>query len=150
VAAAALAGAGMPGLERGILPLAILCLRVGRGRPLSLPADTDWGPYEPWVRPLLLLNEGRRVEAAAALRRAPEPPPDLLLEALWVLLGRAAILLGDSGTMKRARAALLPAEGELAGAGSGVLTAGPVSRHLAELDAALRDPVGERSDAGAP
>ncbi|MFD3444095.1 BTAD domain-containing putative transcriptional regulator [Microbacteriaceae bacterium 4G12] len=136
-AARGLMGAGMPGLERGILPLAILCLRVWRDQPLSFPAGTDWRPYEPWVRPLLLLEAGRRTEAAAALRHAPEPPPDLLLEALWCLLARAAVDLGDEPMMRRARAALAPASGELAGAGSGMLTVGPVSLHLRALDADL-------------
>ncbi|WP_108250766.1 AfsR/SARP family transcriptional regulator [Planctomonas deserti] len=136
-AARGLEGAGMPGLERGILPLAILCLRVWRGRPLSFAADTEWGPYEPWVRPLLLIEAGRRTEAAVALRRAPEPPPDLLLEALWCLLARAAIDLNDQPMMRRARAALEPASGEIAGAGSGMLTVGPVALHLRALDAAL-------------
>jgi hypothetical protein len=132
-AARALAGAGMPGVEQGILPLAILCLRVWRRRPLSFPEDTDWGPYVPWVRPLLLLHQDRRDEAAEALGHAPEPPPDLLLEALWCLRARAAIDLGDRGVMARAHAVLLPAAGELAGAGSGMLTAGPVADHLREL-----------------
>ena len=40
--------------------------------------------------------------------------------------------------MKRAYDALLPAAGELAGAGSGLLTLGPVAEHLAALAAALR------------
>jgi hypothetical protein len=137
VAARALAGAGMPGVEEGILPLTILCLRVWRGRPLSFPEDVDWGPYEPWTRPLVLLHQDRRAEATAALRQAPEPPPDLLLEALWCLRARAAIGLGDREIMARAHAVLLPAAGELAGAGSGMLTVGPVADHLRELAAAL-------------
>ncbi|WP_116949165.1 AfsR/SARP family transcriptional regulator [Jiangella endophytica] len=133
-AADRLEGAGMPGLERGLLPLAQLCLRVWHGRPLEFPDDTDWGPYAPWARPLLLLARGRRDDAAAALRRAPEPPRDLLFEASWCLTGRAALAVGDHGLVARARDALTPAAGELAGAGSGVLTAGPVAFHLAALD----------------
>ena len=39
--------------------------------------------------------------------------------------------------MKRARTALTPAANELAGAGSGMLTIGPVSHHLDHLVAAL-------------
>ncbi|MFC5855836.1 hypothetical protein ACFPZI_29900 [Streptomyces chlorus] len=39
--------------------------------------------------------------------------------------------------MRRAHTALNPAAGELAGAGSGLLTLGPVSEHLADLAAAL-------------
>ncbi len=137
-AATRLDGAGMPGLEHGLLPLALLCLRVEQGRPAPTDADLDWGPYAPWARPLVLLAQGRRAEAAAALRAVPEPPRDLLLEALWCLTGRAAIAVGDRETMARARTALAPAAAELAGAGSGLLTLGPVSRHLADLTDALR------------
>lgn len=145
-AAERLDGAGMPGLEHGLLPLAVLCLRLGNGQ--SIPADvwrdreggerTDWGPYEPWVRPLMLLAQDRRDEAARVLRRLPDPPRDLLLEALWCLAGRAAIAVGDRETMERAHAELTPAAGELAGAGSGFLTLGPVARHLDDLAVALR------------
>lgn len=145
-AAERLDGAGMPGLEHGLLPLAVLCLRLGNGQ--SIPADvwrdreggerTDWGPYEPWVRPLMLLAQDRRDEAARALRQLPDPPRDLLLEALWCLAGRAAIAVGDRETMERAHAELTPAAGELAGAGSGLLTLGPVARHLEDLAVALR------------
>ncbi|MEV8313955.1 BTAD domain-containing putative transcriptional regulator [Streptomyces sp. NPDC059900] len=148
-AAARLDGAGMPGLEHGLLPLAQLCLRLGSGRhtPNDLRFEeswaesdgrADWGPYEPWARPLLLLAQGRRGEAAKALRRLPEPPRDLLLEALWCLAARAAIALDDRETMERAHAELSPAEGELAGAGSGLITLGPVARHLDDLTTALR------------
>ncbi|MFS7878771.1 BTAD domain-containing putative transcriptional regulator [Streptomyces asiaticus] len=137
-AAARLDGAGMPGLEHGLLPLALLCLRVERGRPAPTDADLDWGPYAPWARPLVLLAQDRRAEAAAALRTVPEPPRDLLLEALWCLTGRAAIAVDDQETIARTHAALAPAAAELAGAGSGLLTVGPVSRHLADLAEALR------------
>lgn len=136
--ATGLAGCGMPGVERGLAPLALLCLRVWHDRPAGFPADTDWGPYAPWSRPLLLLADGRRDEAARALRRTPAPPRDLLLEALWCLTGHAAVALSDRDAMLRARAALAPAAHELAGAGSGLLTAGPVAVHLDRLDAALR------------
>ncbi|AQA13431.1 BTAD domain-containing putative transcriptional regulator [Streptomyces malaysiensis] len=132
-AATRLDGAGMPGLERGLLPLALLCLRVERGRPAPTDPELDWGPYAPWARPLVLLARDHRAEAAAALRTVPEPPRDLLLEALWCLTGRAAVALGDRETMARARTALAPAAAELAGAGSGLLTLGPVSRHLDDL-----------------
>ncbi|MEV4461575.1 hypothetical protein AB0J39_37670, partial [Microbispora sp. NPDC049633] len=136
-AATRLDGAGMPGMERGLLPLALLCLRLRHAQPAPDGEHADWGPYAPWTRPLVLLARGRRTEAAAALRALPEPPPDLLTEALWCLTARAALTLGDRTTMERAYAALLPAAGELAGAGSGVLTLGPVAAQLDDLTAAL-------------
>ncbi|MFE3143657.1 BTAD domain-containing putative transcriptional regulator [Streptomyces scopuliridis] len=134
-AAARLDGAGMPGLERGLLPLALLCLRVRHGRPAPTGERSDWGPYEPWARPLVLLAQDRRDAAEAALREVPDPPPDLLFEALWCLTARAAVALGDRETIRRAHSELTPAAGELAGAGSGLLSLGPVARYLEELAA---------------
>lgn len=136
-AAAQLGGAGMPGVERGILPLALLCLRVWHAHPAAFDDHTDWGPYAPWARPLVLLAHDRPAAAAAALRQTPNPPRDLLFEALWCLTGQAAITLGDRTMMNRAHSELTPAAKELAGAGSGMLTIGPVSRHLNDLAAAL-------------
>ncbi|QOV33511.1 AfsR/SARP family transcriptional regulator [Streptomyces ferrugineus] len=137
-ATALLDGAGMPGLAHGLPPLALLCLRLRHSMPLRFDEHTDWGPYAPWTRPLLLLDQGRRAEALDALRATPEPPRDLLQEALWCLTARAALALRDRQTMARAQAALSPAVNELAGAGSGLLTLGPVSTHLGDLGAALR------------
>ncbi|MEU7745772.1 BTAD domain-containing putative transcriptional regulator [Nonomuraea sp. NPDC049158] len=143
-AAARLDGAGMPGLRTGILPLALLCLRQqyarpGERRPPDLADEhTDWGPYEPWARPWVLLAQNRRHAAAAALRLVPDPPRDLLYEALWCLTARAAIAVGDRETMERAHTELIPAAAELAGAGSGLLTLGPVATHLDDLTTALR------------
>ncbi|WP_407565025.1 BTAD domain-containing putative transcriptional regulator [Streptomyces sp. 184] len=138
-AAERLDGAGMPGLERGLLPLALLCLRLRHGRGASglAAATADWGPYEPWVRPFLLLAADRRAEAAKALRAAPEPPRDLMQEVAWCLVARAAVELGDRAAMARARDRLAPAAAEIAGAGTGLLTLGPVADHLAALTAAL-------------
>jgi DNA-binding SARP family transcriptional activator len=135
-AAKSLEGAGMPGLEQGLLPLALLCLRLHHGLPVTDP-HTDWGPYEPWVRPLLLLADGRDRDAVRLLASVPSPPGDLLHEALWSLLARAAIQVDDRPLMRRAQRALEPARGELAGAASGLLTAGPVADHLDALAAAL-------------
>ncbi|RAO10616.1 AfsR/SARP family transcriptional regulator [Micromonospora noduli] len=135
----------MPGLTQGLLPLALLGLRladtIGADRPtIGLGAadwaDLDWGPHEPWVRPLLLLAADDRDAAAAALRALPEGPHDLLREVRLCLVGRAARALDDRATMTRVHAELLPAVDELA-AGSGVLTVGPVAGHLADLAAAL-------------
>jgi hypothetical protein len=69
------------------------------------------------------------------LRKVPEPPRDLLYEAMWCLIARAAIALEDRDTMKQAHQELAPAAGELAGAGSGLLTFGRVSDYLAALEA---------------
>ncbi len=127
------AGSGMPGVAAGLVPLALTCLRVARGEPAR--EEGDAGPYAPWVRPHVLLAAGRDAEAAeavAALRGLPGPPPGLLLEALWVLAGRAAVATGDRDLAARAARALRPAAGELA-AGSGLLTAGPVDATLALL-----------------
>ncbi|RLP95595.1 SARP family transcriptional regulator [Micromonospora sp. CV4] len=144
----------MPGLSRGLLPLALLGLRLANavGRPESGPdgvvdqpvpglhgeewAGLDWGPHEPWVRPVLLVAAGDRDAAGAALRALPEGPHDLLREARLCLTARAALALGDRATMERVAAELRPAADELA-AGSGVLTVGPVAGHLADLAAAL-------------
>jgi hypothetical protein len=71
--------------------------------------------------------------SAAALRDLPDPPPGLLLEALWVLAGRAAPAVGDRELVRRAADALRPAAEEVAGAGSGLLTAGLVAATLALL-----------------
>lgn len=140
-AAARLDGSGMPGLELGLLPLTLLCLRLRHALPVPADEQTDWGPYAPWARPLVLLAQDRRREAAAALRRLPEPPRDLLFEALWCLTAQAAVAVGDRETMERAYAALTPAAAELAGAGSGLLTLGPVRRHLADLERHVPRPV---------
>jgi DNA-binding SARP family transcriptional activator len=142
-AAARLDGAGMPGLEHGLLPLALLSLRLADG-PRSgrdgaeVDLDADWGPYRPWAEPFALLNTGRRAEAKAALRALPEPPADLTYEVLCCLEAAVALELGDRAVLERARARLLPATGELAGAGSGLFTLGPVDRWLAGITAALR------------
>ncbi|AEW98763.1 AfsR/SARP family transcriptional regulator [Streptantibioticus cattleyicolor] len=138
-AAARLDGAGMPGLETGLLPLALLCLRLA-GDPATAVAsadpDADWGPYRPWAEPFTLLRQGRPDEARTALRAQPEPPADLLYEALCSLSAAVAVELGDREVLDRVHARLRPAAGQLAGAGSGLLTAGPVDRHLAAIAAA--------------
>jgi hypothetical protein len=136
-AAHALDGAGMPGLERGLLPLALLTVRIRLRLPAPADDDVDWGPYTPWVRPLTLIARGHLGEAATALRTLPDPPRDHLQEALWCMIARAAVALNDRGTMQRAFDALAPAAAELAGAGSGLMTLGPVAGFLGELAQAL-------------
>ncbi|GIJ61060.1 AfsR/SARP family transcriptional regulator [Virgisporangium aurantiacum] len=118
-AATLLDDAGMPGLSDGLLPLALRCLRVWRDAPDD---GADCGPYEPWARP-----------APATLATLPDPPAGLFTEALWCLVGRAALAAGDRATVARARVALTPAAGEWAGAGSALLTVGPVADHLRRL-----------------
>jgi hypothetical protein len=81
-------------------------------------------------------------EARQALRRCPAPPPGLLTEALWALTGRVAVALDDRDRAARAYAALLPAAGEVAGGSSGLLTAGPVTDYLAELQEFLASVAG--------
>jgi DNA-binding SARP family transcriptional activator len=141
-AAKLLDGAGMPGVEQGLLPLALLCLRVWRRQPARFPAGTDWGPYEPWARPWLLLAGHPEYQATGhlenpenvltALRLTPPPAPGLLTEALWSLTARAAVALNDRDTARTACEALHPAAAEIAGAASGLLTAGPVRDYLTE------------------
>ncbi|MEU5383472.1 BTAD domain-containing putative transcriptional regulator [Kitasatospora cineracea] len=128
----ALRTAGMPGLRRGLLPLALLGLRLLHERPAPVDPRLDWGPHLPWARPHLLLAQGRRTEAAEALTALPDPPPDHLQEALWCLTAHAAARLADPATATRAAEALHPARTEHAGAASGLLTLGPVARYLAE------------------
>jgi DNA-binding SARP family transcriptional activator len=122
-------GDEMPGFRTGLAALAALTAAARNG--MELP-DGDFGPYEPWVRPLLLARGGRPVEARAALGRVPEPPRDLLFEVLWSLTGLAAIESGDRAAARRAYDSLLPAAGERA-AGSGAVDLGPVSELLAAL-----------------
>lgn len=108
-AAVRLDGAGMPGLSPGLLALALLSLGI---------RTDDWGPYEPWVNP--------------DLQNMPEPPQDLMYEAIWVLIAKAAIAADDQPMMQRAHAVLEPAAGELA-AGSGLVSLGKIADILDEL-----------------
>ncbi|GAB2831849.1 BTAD domain-containing putative transcriptional regulator [Actinocorallia aurea] len=136
--ASVLGSAGMPGLTEGLLPLALLSLDLRHGRPPREQAPDAYGPYTPWTRPLVLLAAGQNADAAEAVRTAPEPPHDLLAEALWTLVSRAAIAVGDRDALHRAHTALLPASAELAGAASGLLSLGPISEVLKDTETALR------------
>ncbi|SUD49035.1 Probable regulatory protein embR [Nocardia otitidiscaviarum] len=128
--AAAHPGAAMPGLRHGLLPLALLCVRLRHDLPLDTDPRQDFGPHEPWVRPLLLLGQHRADAARSALHVAPTPPPDLLLELRLCLLARAARDLGEHTLLATLRDRLAPAAGELAGAGTGLLALGPVANFL--------------------
>jgi hypothetical protein len=103
----------------------------------SLDPDADWGPYFPWVEPLLLIRADRATDAVNALRKAPEPPADLMCEAMYVLEAAAALQLADRPTIRRVHEALLPAADELAGADSGLIAFGPTRHWLDVLAAAL-------------
>ena len=115
---------GMPGLQEGLLPLALACRSIRLHQPIPV---ADYGPHDPWIRPLLLEDAS---EAVAALQAAPDPPPGLLLEAHWALIAHAARQLGETHILKRAQTALTPASTEHAGAASGLLTLGPISNYL--------------------
>ncbi|MET7824779.1 MULTISPECIES: BTAD domain-containing putative transcriptional regulator [unclassified Streptomyces] len=139
-ALAATADCGMPGLAHGA-PALVALVPVMRGDELPRPGTfepVDPGPYEPWVRPLLLAGESESEQARRALDSVPRPPRDLLQEALWCLLARAASAVGHDGVLRRSRDELARAEGEYAGAGSGLISFGPVERHLRAAESALR------------
>ncbi|ANZ40214.1 hypothetical protein BBK82_33460 [Lentzea guizhouensis] len=123
-AAQRIAGTGMWGMERGLLPLALLSLHG----PSTVDLTDDWGPHLPWVRPLALPQK----EALAAARTLPPGPADLLSETRACLIALAAIRLQDDDLRERARTALLPAKDEQA-AGTGLFTFGPISRFLDDL-----------------
>lgn len=131
----ALQTAGMPGLHRGLFPLALLGLRLLHDRPAPTDPHLDWGPYHPWTRPLVLLAQDRVEEARATLAAAPEPPRDHMQEALWCLTAHTAVRLGERAIAARAAVALDEARAEDAGAASGMLTLGPVTRYLTEAEA---------------
>ncbi|RSM76906.1 SARP family transcriptional regulator [Amycolatopsis sp. WAC 01375] len=120
-AAAGLAGTAMSGVDNGILALALFCDRIQRGMPPEA-REESYGAYESWCRPVLPI---------------PDSPRDLLYEARTCLAAVVAIELGDRTAMERLYAGLLPAEDEIAGAGSGMLTLRPVAHYLGELATAL-------------
>lgn len=110
--------AGMPGLQAGLRPLASLGWRSRLGLP---PVEEgDFGPYGTWAR--LVTSPG-----GTPLADVPAPPADLLAEAMWWLLARAATEAGDQAALARARTALAPASSEWAGAASGLLTLGRIA-----------------------
>ncbi|MEV1026040.1 BTAD domain-containing putative transcriptional regulator [Streptomyces sp. NPDC050264] len=130
---------GMPGLAGGAAVLVAL-VPVMRGDALPDPDDfasLDPGPYRPWLDPLLLAASGATAQARRALTVAPRPPHDLLQEALWCVLARAAAAVGHEPVLRRARDELTAASAELAGAGSGLVSFGPVADHLRAAERAL-------------
>ncbi|MFE9788507.1 BTAD domain-containing putative transcriptional regulator [Nocardia salmonicida] len=138
-AATALTGAGMPGLEHGLLPLAELSLYLRHqqtARIAAIAPDTDWGPYRSWVEPTLLVARGQFDDARNALRDITSPPRDLLFEALWAIVAHAAVTADDVEVMRRARTQLAPAAAETT-AQSGLLSVGPVRTYLDDIASAL-------------
>jgi DNA-binding SARP family transcriptional activator len=129
-----LAGAGMPGVEAGFLPLALLSLRIRHGRPAPTDPNLDWGPYRPWVRPLLAHARGDLAAARGAAATLPDPRADHLYDALWAVAAHTAILLGDAPLAERAREALDPVRGEIAGGVTAMITFGAVDDIMAALD----------------
>ncbi|WP_176946647.1 BTAD domain-containing putative transcriptional regulator [Lentzea fradiae] len=128
-AAGRVEGTGMWGVERGLLPLALLSLHG----PSTVDLDDDWGPLRDWVSPLVLPPD----EAREVARALPPGPADLLSEVRAALLAMAALRLGDPVLRQRAYERLLPAKDELV-AGTGLVTFGPVTRFLDALRAAER------------
>lgn len=136
------AGDEMPGFRTGLPALTELTAAV---RNSTVLPDGDFGPHEPWVRPLLLARAGRPVEARAALDMLPEPPQDLVFEVSWSLIGLAAAECGHPAMVRRAHSALLPAAGERA-AGSAVVDMGPIRLLLDDLAGFSRGRISSRSD----
>ncbi|WP_439116683.1 AfsR/SARP family transcriptional regulator [Nocardia cerradoensis] len=124
-ALATLPGCGMPGVAAGLAPLTRLCLALRAGRDPSEFAAVDFGPNTPYVAALL-----RPGHAHELLRAAPAPPPDHLAELRWALLGIAADRVADRETARHVHRALSPARGEQLGAGTGMLSLGPVGALL--------------------
>jgi hypothetical protein len=129
-----LAGAGMPGVETGIFPLALLSLRMRHQRPAPTDPALDWGPYRPWVQPLLDLARGNLAAAREAAAILPTPPADHLYDSLWAVNAHTAILLQDESLATQAHDALSPLRGEIAGGTTAMISFGPVNDIVATLD----------------
>ncbi|WP_099905702.1 AfsR/SARP family transcriptional regulator [Streptomyces sp. TLI_171] len=132
--AADLAGAGMPGLATGLLPLALLSLRLRHRQPAPTDPGLDWGPYRPWAQPLIELARGDEAAARRAAAALPEPRADHLYDALWAVTAHTALRLPDEALADRARRALAPLRGQIAGGTTALVGFGPVDDLLAALD----------------
>ncbi|TDD63116.1 SARP family transcriptional regulator [Kribbella antibiotica] len=117
----------MPGLDHGLLPLALATHAL---RHQAVVQAVDYGPHTPWIQPLLLVAQGKYSYAARLLSHAATPPPGLFLEVHWALLAQAAKAVDHQPMLAKAQAALRPAAAEHAGAQSGLLTLGPVANYL--------------------
>lgn len=130
-AAEVLAGSGMAGLAEGTAGLVAVCALPEEGAAPGPAPDT--GPYTPWVRPWLAARAGDGARARALLDGLAAPPRDLLQEALWLLVLKAALRAGHPVAVRRAADALRPAAHERA-AGSALLDLGPIAPWLARAD----------------
>lgn len=118
----------MPGLDHGLLALALAAQALRHQTPIAQTAD--YGPHAPWIQPNLMIAQGKYSYAARLLSHAATPPPGLFLEAHWALLAQAAEAVDHQPLLAKARSALRSAAGEQAGAQSGFLTLGPVDAYL--------------------
>ena len=132
-----LAGAGMPGVEAGFLPLALLSVRLRHRRPAPTDPHLDWGPYRPWVQPLLHLAHNNPRAARRAVATLPAPRADHLYDALWAVNAHTALLLQNEPLARQARDALEPVRDEIAGGSTAMITFCPVNDILARLDGHL-------------
>ncbi|GAA2684782.1 MULTISPECIES: BTAD domain-containing putative transcriptional regulator [Actinosynnema] len=119
-AAPKLTATHLPGVVTGLLPLALHTLDV----PQSTP---DWGANHPWTTPTTNI---------------PKAPHDHLHELRTCLHARTALARStrDHAELEALRRSLSPAEDELAGASTGLVSLGPVAGYLADLAQALDDP----------
>ncbi|WP_326598159.1 hypothetical protein [Streptomyces sp. NBC_01803] len=124
----------MSGVEVGIFPLALLSLRLRHRRPAPTDPNLDWGPYRPWVQPLLDIARGNLPAARHAAATLPPPPADHLYDSLWAVNAHTAILLQDQSLATQAHNALSPLRGETAGGTTAMITFGTVNDILATLD----------------
>lgn len=135
----------MWGIERDLLHFALFCLYIQNGTLLDLAGEADeqygrWGSNYARGKALMLLAEGRTAQARAVTAAARELPRDYLLEARLGLAAILAVSLDDREMAASVYEELLPAADCLAGAGSGVVTLGPVAHYLGELARCLGRP----------
>ncbi|MFE3521366.1 BTAD domain-containing putative transcriptional regulator [Streptomyces sp. NPDC059161] len=135
----------MWGIERDLLHFALFCLYIQNGTLLDLAGEADeqyqrWGSNYARGKALMLLAEGHTAQARAVTSAARELPRDYLLEARLGLAAILAVSLDDREMAASVYEELLPAADCLAGAGSGVVTLGPVSHYLGELAHCLGRP----------
>ena len=126
-AAARLDGAGMPGLEHGLL--GSRCSACASGETAEQLRDADCGPYEPWAAPLVPRARARAggPRGAAQARSAAARPA--VRGPVVPHRPRGASALDDERTLARARDGAAPGRDEFA-AGSGIVALGPIVAYL--------------------